>query len=129
MVGAGLSRNAERSSGAVPPFALWGELVAKLSSELYPEKTSLGSPSGERAEFNPLRIASEYETVFGRAALDGLLLEAIPDTKYNPVLLHRLLLTLPWSDVFTTNYDTLLEHARTGIIDRRIRCLSLHHRT
>ena len=119
MVGAGLSRNAERSSGAVPVFPLWGDLAAKFYEALYTEKTSPDEKKGDFARAHPLRLASEYETVFGRSALDSLILEAIPDSKYAPAPLHKLLLTLPWSDVFTTNYDTLLERARAGIIDRK----------
>jgi hypothetical protein len=56
-----------------------------------------------------LRIASEYEAAFGKARLDALILEMTPDLQYVPSKLHRLLLELPWADVFTTNYDTLLE--------------------
>ena len=33
----------------------------------------------------------------------------IPDTDHQPGKLHNLLLQLPWRDIFTTNYDTLLE--------------------
>ena len=32
-----------------------------------------------------------------------------PDSEHLPSALHTLLLQLPWKDVFTTNYDTLLE--------------------
>ena len=32
---------------------------------------------------------------------------------------HELLLSLPWSDVFTTNYDTLLERAGKSIFGRK----------
>ncbi len=49
--------------------------------------------------------------VFGRSALDDFLTEVIPDEHYEPGFVHETLMTLPWSDVFTTNYDTLLERA------------------
>lgn len=60
-----------------------------------------------------MRLSSEYEVLFGRAALDDLISSSVPDEKFEPGLLHSRLLSLPWSDVFTTNYDTLLERART----------------
>jgi hypothetical protein len=65
---------------------------------------------------NPLRIASEYEAAFGREKLDLFLRERNPDADFHPGDLHRSLLELPWADVFTTNYDTLLE--RTEISSR-----------
>ena len=46
----------------------------------------------------------------GRAALDQFLLDHIPDD-HEPHRLHTQLLELPWSDAFTTNWDTLLERA------------------
>jgi hypothetical protein len=58
---------------------------------------------------NPLRIASEYEAAFTRRKLDLQIRKQIPDSEHQPGSLHRLLLRLPWADVFTTNYDTLLE--------------------
>lgn len=58
---------------------------------------------------NALRIASEYEAAFGRRKLDLLIQSQNPDADHQPGSLHRILMELPWSDVFTTNYDTLLE--------------------
>ena len=37
----------------------------------------------------------------------------------NPRHSTKPLLDLPWSDVFTTNYDTLLERARRSVISQR----------
>lgn len=117
MVGAGFSRNAERRAGATPPFPLWAELAKEMYDALY-------LPADGRAPVKlgageALRLASEYETAFGRSALDELLLRSIPDTSYYPGQLHELLLSLPWSDVYTTNYDTLLERTLPLIHDRK----------
>ena len=59
------------------------------------------------------------EAAFGRPALDQMLRDAIPDLEHEPSPLHAELLDLPWSDVFTTNYDTLLERARRSVISQR----------
>jgi hypothetical protein len=124
MVGAGFSRNAEKISNSTPNFPLWGNLAELIYKSLYPpenfpgqdyEKMKLRATSSAAT----LRLASEYETVFGRSALDDLLLQSIPDTYYLPKRLHELLLSLPWSDVFTTNYDTLLERTLPAIHDRK----------
>ena len=55
------------------------------------------------------------EAAFGRPTLDNLLRSAIPDLRYAPSKLHSDLLGLPWKDVFTTNFDTLLERARATV--------------
>ncbi len=66
-----------------------------------------------------LRIADEYQAWKGRGKLDALLREAIPDEKFQPGPLHNLLFKLPWADILTTNFDTLLERAAADEIDRR----------
>ena len=58
-----------------------------------------------------LRLAEEYEAAHGRAALDQLLIATIRDQEFDPGQLHCLLMRLRWADVFTTNFDTLLERA------------------
>ncbi|HEY9772158.1 MAG TPA: SIR2 family protein [Coleofasciculaceae cyanobacterium] len=109
MVGAGFSCNADQTSATSPDFPLWWDLEEKMRSEL-----PLGVVS---ANLDALELASEYEKAHGRQKLEQFLVESIPDKKYNPGKLHELLLSLPWSDVFTTNYDTLLE--RTFILERK----------
>ena len=64
----------------------------------------------------PARIATEYEAEFGRLALEDVIRTQVPDGDYEPGPLHEALLRLPWRDIFTTNYDTLLE--RTCVPDR-----------
>lgn len=102
MVGAGFSRNADKISSAVPDFPLWRDITSALHDELYP-----GKELGFGVEVP--RLGQEYAETYGRTALDDLIVRIIPDGKYEPGEMHRLLLELPWADVFTTNYDTLLE--------------------
>ncbi len=45
----------------------------------------------------------------GPVALERLVRDKVRDSEWQPGKLHRLLLRLPWSDVLTTNWDTLLE--------------------
>lgn len=115
MVGSGFSRNAEKISLNTPDFPLWSGLASKIYDELNPQDFS----NKEQAITNPLSLASEYEIVFGRAALDDFLNRSIPDNQYKPERLHKLLMSLPWSDIFTTNYDTLLERTLPAIYDRK----------
>ena len=89
-----------------------------MESQLYPrgKNTDDQAACGRRPARSPERIASEYEVTFGRAALDDLIRKRIPDSGHEPGLTHERLLRLPWRDVFTTNYDTLLE--RTSVTGR-----------
>ena len=112
MIGAGFSRNAKKLSSSFPDFPLWGDLAKKIQEHLYPEQNGKGNP-------DPLKLASQFEIVFGRTALNELLVQAIPDQQYNPSELHEKLLKLPWSDIFTTNYDTLLERATDKVPGRK----------
>jgi hypothetical protein len=104
LVGAGLSRTARTSGGnaLLPP--LWGDLAWAMAERLYPGETN-------RAPTDPLRLAEEFRTYFGQAALDELLRSMIDDAAWFPSQVHHNLMALPWSDVLTTNYDTLLERA------------------
>ncbi|MGB6068506.1 MAG: SIR2 family protein, partial [Desulfomonilaceae bacterium] len=124
MVGAGFSRNAESKAGNSPSYPLWNELAGCLYEELYPP----GTAPGEEYQRDKLRktsgggvlkLAQEYKTWFGRERLNKALLDIIPYRSYRPGILHRLLLSLPWSDVFTTNYDTLLEEALPSVYYRK----------
>src|ERR1700755_2413291 len=89
MVGAGFSRNAPRITPHVPLAPLLGSLAGVMFEALYP----VGHWPEEDREYMKvrmtsggaiLRLASEYEIVFGRMALDELILQSIPDSSYNP---------------------------------------------
>lgn len=115
MIGSGFSTNAEKVNQSTPDMPLWKQLAREMYRELYPE-----NPDGEeQAVSNALGLASEYKAAFGADALNSFLIQAIPDQQYRPGKLHKLLMALPWSDVFTTNYDTLLERTQPFIHDRK----------
>lgn len=104
LVGAGFSRNADKPDDSFPDSPTWPQLA-----EAFVNKLSSDAAERERLlRVSPLVLAERVEAVFGRPELDHLLLEQIPDQGYRPSSLHRKLLKLPWSDIFTTNYDTLL---------------------
>ena len=101
-----------------------GRADGRLVDELYPEQSTKRSTRENalaqvRSTSGALRLAEEYQAALGRDALDRLIIAAVPDTAYEPSPLHSLLLRLPWSDVFTTNYDTLLERAAKELVDRK----------
>ena len=47
-----------------------------------------------------------------------VLQKLIRDDEFKPGEAHSRLLRLPWRDVFTTNWDTLLERTRPHVVDR-----------
>ena len=65
-----------------------------------------------------LKLAEEVEAAYGRTVLNQLIRDSLPDDEYAPSDLHEKLLNLGWKDVFTTNYDTLLERTLEKITDR-----------
>ena len=121
MVGAGFSLNAEPLPGVTKGFPTWRQLVRVMFDELHPSAPNETAEEARDREArfngaNALRLASEYEAAFDRRKLDLLIHSQNPDLDHQPGKIHQLLLHLPWTDVFTTNYDTLLE--RTEIPGR-----------
>ena len=110
MVGAGLSRNAKPVGSTSASFPSWQEL-----GDIFYGKLHGRSPSEETRYLSLLKLGEQVQAAFGRPALNDLLRDAIPNAGYEPSPLHAQLLNLPWRDVFTTNYDTLLERARASV--------------
>lgn len=104
MVGAGFSRSFATTGDSRRVLPLWSDMAQCLAEDL---DTSPNS--------DPLRLAEEYVAYFGREALDDLVRREVDDQSWIPGIKHRLLLELPWSDVLTTNWDTLLERAALDV--------------
>lgn len=111
MVGAGFSRNADVPSHVA--VKQWTD----VGMDIYCQLQNVNDVDPKDLVFKtPMRLASQFAATFGRSELDNLIKESIPDDRMNPGSLHRQLLGLPWRDIFTTNYDTLLERAREGLV-------------
>lgn len=113
MVGAGFSKNATAKDSNTKPMPSWYEL-----GDLFYEKIHGRKPEGINY-LNPLKLADEVQAAFGRPALNQLLKNNIVDRDFDVSNLHIRLMELPWSDVFTTNYDTLLERTCENVVSRR----------
>lgn len=109
IVGAGVSTMAHTASEHTPRPPLWKDLAESLKARLYPTNPDL-------APTDSLRLAQEFQSYFGQAALNAHLREQIIDSAWFPSPTHKRLLQLPWADVLTTNYDTLLERAAAEVI-------------
>ena len=118
MIGSGFSRNADRASSTIPYPPDWNALARKFVDRLYPnytedEKNSVLSKKGA------LQLAQEFEAAFQRTALNRYVKELICDENLIPNVLFSRLLELPWNEVFTTNYDTLLERAAKTVLTQK----------
>ena len=106
MIGSGFSRNARKNRPDAPDIPLLPDLADALSKDLS------ASREEPECEVDAQELAQEYERVFGRARLHQLLIDSVRDEDFGPGEPHLRLLKLPWRDVFTTNWDTLLEQCR-----------------
>ncbi|WP_434782882.1 SIR2 family NAD-dependent protein deacylase [Ferrovum myxofaciens] len=108
MIGAGFSRSAARHVGGEKKMPLWYEFSKKLATEL--------NPNGDDLSFSdPLRVAEEYRAYFGQAALNARIRDEIDDDAWRTGDMYLSLLKLPWSEIMTTNWDTLLERAAKDV--------------
>lgn len=113
MVGAGFSRVCTREPNSpIPP--LWGNFKTTMEE-------ALGYEQGKGPD--ALRLAQEYQTLHGDNGLDQLISRLITDDQWEPGSLHKQLLELPWRDILTTNWDTLLERTKPQTPDRIYSCV------
>lgn len=120
MIGAGFSRNAEKTRPEAPDPPTWREVAEEICHKLYPDnddkhRHSAIEATSETSGF--LRLAQEYEADCGRSDLHGLIQQIVRDDDFKPGNMHSRLLRLHWRDVFTTNWDTLLERTRPTVIE------------
>ena len=107
MVGAGFSKNAQMMEHVA--MKEWNELSENIFNQLFVKEEDKQHYSNIR--YDALKISQMYECSFGRNALDTLIENSLPDDAIAPGKLHKRLMNLHWRDVYTTNYDTLLERA------------------
>ena len=110
MVGAGFSKNAKKAPSV--KVKDWNALTNDFINRLY-TKEELNNL--DLKFVSPLRIASQIEATYGRHELEEIIKYAVPDESLTPGLLHEDLVRLPWKDIFTMNYDTLIERAANAI--------------
>ena len=113
LVGAGYSFNSIKKDDSAQ-YISWerlGELVTAALFTLRGEPV----PKWDSDAFDPnslLETAQDYKELAiakGAKSLDDLIYESTSDEKLAPGPLHIKLLSLNWSDIYTTNYDLLFE--------------------
>ena len=113
LVGAGFSINALKSDESIPTSPTWAQLADKMLERLCEE----GTPY-DKQYLDVLNVADELQAAKGIGEMNRFLEANIPNDGLAPSELHRKFMSLPWTDVLTTNYDTLLERAADSIVDR-----------
>jgi hypothetical protein len=108
MVGSGFSLNGRIINESGRRMPLWHHAKREIFDRLYPDGND---KQFEKFGANSNRLAQEYELEHGTGKLNQLLMELVPDSNYAPGKVHELLFSLPWADILTTNYDTLLERS------------------
>ena len=120
MVGSGFSKGAKkiRLGAADPPT--WSELGKEMSKQLLAtdDRESRPESAPDPPPDPPPKLAQKYEAAFERSGLNHFLQQQIRDDDFRPGDKHTRLLNLPWHDVFTTNWDTLLERTQVSVQDR-----------
>ena len=112
MIGSGFSRNARKVRPDVADMPLWSDIADALSRSLPASCDGRKREVGEQHQPSAgsvLELAQRYLDSFGRTRLHQFLIESVRDDDFRPGELHQRLLRLPWRDVFSTNWDTLLE--------------------
>ena len=120
MVGAGFTRNADLARPGARHAPTWRDLGHAMCRKLYPDDDRRRKSATEEASGTSglLRLAQEYETAFGKGQLHTFLEHALRLDDLRPSQTHRRLLRLPWRDVLTTNWDTLLERTCPSVVQR-----------
>lgn len=108
MIGAGFSRSAAHHVSGEKKMPLWNDFSQKLAAELNPNENDISF-------LDPLRVAEEYRAYFGQAAFNDRIRSDIDDDAWRVGELYKSLLELPWSEIMTTNWDTLLERAASNV--------------
>ena len=94
MVGAGFSRNARPIFPTACRLPLLEDIAVEMFEMLYPPNAMSDS---ERSRLKTrmtvgtaiMNLASEFEIIFGRQALDDLLIRSVSDDKYVPSEIHE----------------------------------------
>lgn len=132
LVGSGFSRNAESFKENPNSFPVWKDIANAMFDELYPDWRTQQNRRNIKVQMTTglgvLKLAEAYESRLGRGMLYNLIERVMPNKSFKPGRLHERLLELPWADVFTTNYDTLLEDTLPKILSRKYDvCLTSDH--
>ena len=121
MIGSGFSKYAQPIRPDAGELPLWHELARGMFDKLHP--LSPGGSQHKAPDYasdpnGALVVAQQFKDAFGQSELHLFLQQQVRDRDFNPGEFHSRLLKLPWRDVFTTNWDTLLERTLSTVPER-----------
>ena len=101
LVGSGFSRN------AAPEMPSWDSWAKQLAGRMELEEEVIKHAKAQDVPW----LAGAYAERHGLPLMRDLLFASMRDINILHVGLHEQLVCLPWTDIFTTNYDKFLEDA------------------
>lgn len=105
MVGTGFSRNAKSKDESIT-IPMWSQV-----GQLLMDKLGIKTPQDGHSFVDPIRLSSLYVAEYNETELDNFLSKIIDDNNFEPDTVHKKFVELNWNDIYTTNYDTLIERA------------------
>ena len=105
LVGTGFSLNAKKINKTGKNIPMWQDIGNLLMEELSIDK-------GNNSFVDPIRLSSQYVAYHNENELNNFLIKNIEDDNFIPDDVHNEFVSLDWNDIFTTNYDTLLEQLK-----------------
>lgn len=109
MIGAGLSLNAVNKTGQESTFKNWDSVVRGMASDTWADDSE--QDLNEKLKLGNLVLVDIIAEKVGDENYHKLLRKHIPDEQHVPSVMHYELMNLNWSEIFTTNQDTLVERS------------------
>lgn len=114
-VGTGFSLNAKPIDPKIH-LPLWPQVGIELKKEF-----ERRDPSNIIDFEDPIKLAGLFSAQYTHDELDNFLEKIINDVNFEPKQVHKKFVELNWNNIFTTNYDTLLERADEETFNRYIK--------
>lgn len=116
-VGTGFSLNAKPIDSKIH-LPLWPQVGKELKKEF-----KRRDPSNIIDCEDPIKLAGLFSAQYTHDELDNFLEKIINDVNFEPKQVHKKFVELNWNNIFTTNYDTLLERADEETLHRYIKII------
>lgn len=116
-VGTGFSLNAKPINPKIH-LPLWPQVGEELKKEF-----ERRDPTNIIHSEDPIKLAGFFSSKYKHDELDNFLEKIINDKNFVPKQVHKKFVELNWNNIFTTNYDTLIERADEETLHKYIKII------
>lgn len=116
-VGTGFSLNAKPINPKIH-LPLWPQVGEELKKEF-----ERRDPTNIIHSEDPIKLAGFFSSKYNHDELDNFLENIIKDKNFVPKQVHKKFVELNWNNIFTTNYDTLIERADEETLHKYIKII------